>query len=108
MRRRFVRRGRRPVRRTRSTFKRRRSTFRRRRSSGLKYDGGYNAKAETRGTLTTDASGTIVLSFGWNTNGPLAGSIIQPTACPEFAAFASRFRQYRLVGFAVELNLVGH
>lgn len=90
---------------------RKRRTFRKRRfrkRSVIKkktWDGQYKAKCELSGTFTGTATGFTAIYISWGTNGGVLG-LTQPTAAAEYTAFASRFREYKLVGFTLEVNFI--
>lgn len=89
------------------TFRRRRNNFRRRRITRKRsqWDGGYKCLAEQRGVITGNGTGINTINVSWGTNGGTAG-LIQPIAMQEPANFVTRFREYCIIGFTIEINLI--
>lgn len=101
--RRLVRRGRRTVSRRRRTFRRRRATRPRvpRNAIGSSYDSAYGAKCTISGNMVNDSTAQgaqVLVSWGQNKT---STALADPYATPEFQALASRFQEYRIVGFKI-------
>lgn len=70
------------------------------------WDGVWKAKCEVNGNIDTNGSTLSLINIDWGTPNGAVAAVSGLINNPEYLGFANRFREYKIQGFSIEINLI--